>query len=76
MMVEGVEAAGGALKELEIGRALDAQALIAKRKAADCYFVKFVPKVGPMKAYALSRAAFGRSGKDEPAFAVHAGGRA
>ena len=71
-----MEAAGGALKEIEIGRALDAQGLIAKTKDADCYFVNFVPKIGKLKAYALSRSAFGRSAKDEPAFAVHTGGRA
>ncbi|KQT56093.1 hypothetical protein ASG52_24550 [Methylobacterium sp. Leaf456] len=71
-----VEAAGGALKEIEIGRALDAQGFIAKTKDADCYFVSFVPKIGKIKAYALSRSAFGRTTRDEPAFAVHSGGRA
>ncbi|QIJ74382.1 DUF927 domain-containing protein [Methylobacterium sp. NI91] len=71
-----VEAAGGALKEIEIGRALDAQGFIAKTKDADCYFVSFVPKIGKIKAYALSRSAFGRTTRDEPSFAVHSGGRA
>ena len=71
-----VEAAGGALKEIEIGRALDAQGYIAKTKDADCYFVSFVPKIGKIKAYALSRSAFGRTTREEPAFAVHSGGRA
>lgn len=33
-----VEAAGGILKETAIGRALDAQGLIAKRKDTDCNF--------------------------------------
>ncbi|GJD53817.1 hypothetical protein OPKNFCMD_6595 [Methylobacterium crusticola] len=71
-----VEAAGGALKEIEIGRALDRQGLIAKTKGERHLFVNFVPKIGKVKAYALSRSGFGRSGRSEPVFAVHSGGRA
>ena len=70
-----VEAAGGTLKEVEIGRALDAQGLIAKRKAADCYFLAYVPKIGKLKAYALHRSEFRSTTREEPPFAVHEGGR-
>ncbi|MCJ2138407.1 hypothetical protein MKK69_30870 [Methylobacterium sp. J-026] len=70
-----VEAAGGTLKETEIGRALDAQDLIAKRKDKDCNFHTFVPKVGRFKVYALRRAEFRMAGREESPFAVHAGGR-
>ncbi|SFM62377.1 DUF927 domain-containing protein [Methylobacterium pseudosasicola] len=70
-----VEAAGGTLKETEIGRALDAQGLIAKRKDKDCNFHTFVPKVGRFKVYALRRAEFRMVGREESPFAVHAGGR-
>lgn len=70
-----VEAAGGTLKEMEIGRALDAQGLIAKRKAQDCFFVAFVPKIGKLKAYALRRSEFRGAAQSEPPFAVYSGGR-
>ena len=70
-----VEAAGGTLKETEIGRALSAQDLIAKRKDKDCNFHTFVPKVGRFKVYALRRAEFRMAGREELAFTVHAGGR-
>jgi hypothetical protein len=60
-----VEAAGGTLKELEIGRALDRQGFIAKRHDATCLYVSYVPKIGPLKAYALARPAFGRLAKEE-----------
>ena len=71
-----VEAAGGALKEVEIGRALDKQGFIAKRHDASCRYVSYVSKIGGVKAYALSRVAFGRTGKDAHAFGVYQGGRA
>ncbi|MGH1592295.1 DUF927 domain-containing protein (plasmid) [Methylobacterium phyllosphaerae] len=71
-----VEAAGGTLKETEVGRALDAQGLIAKRKDKDCNFHTFVPKVGRFKVYALRRSEFRIATREEPsAFTVHAGGR-
>ncbi|TXM66518.1 DUF927 domain-containing protein [Methylobacterium sp. WL12] len=71
-----VEAAGGTLKEAEIGRALHAQGLIAKAKDHDCFFVAYVPRVGRVKAYALRRDEFRMSAQHEVAFAVHSGGRA
>ena len=71
-----VEAAGGTLKEIEIGRALDKQGLIVKRHAADCLFVSYVPKIGKIKAYALSREAFGRTSKDTHGFGLYQGGKA
>lgn len=71
-----VEAAGGALKEIEISRALDKQGFIAKRHDASCLYVSYIPKIGKVKAYALSRAAFGRSGHLDNGFRLHAGGRA
>ena len=71
-----VEAAGGTLKEIEIGRALEAQKLIAKTKDQDCFFVAYVPRVGKVKAYALRRDEFRMAARHEPAFAVHSGGRA
>jgi len=70
-----VEAAGGTLKETEIGRALDAQGLIAKRKAPDCFFHTFVPKIGRFKVYALRRSEFRLASREEPAFTIHEGGR-
>lgn len=70
-----VEAAGGTMKETEIGRALNAQGLIAKRKSQDCYFVAFIPKIGKVKAYAVPRSEFRMATRDEPAFTVHEGGR-
>jgi hypothetical protein len=72
------EAAGGSLKEAEIARALDGRGLLAKTKDADHRFVNYVPKVGRIQAYALSRSEFGHSGLDrEPdAFRVYPGARA
>src|SRR6185436_10930836 len=49
------EAAGGALKEVEIAKALDAGGFIAKTKGPDRYLIGYIPKVGKVKAYALSR---------------------
>ncbi|WP_342167065.1 DUF927 domain-containing protein [Methylobacterium sp. SD21] len=71
-----IEAAGKSLKEIEIGRALKAQGFIAKSHGPDCFYVSYVPKVGKLKAYALSRKAFGRSLEAETSFGVYLGGRA
>ena len=71
-----VEAAGGALKEIEIGRALAAQGFIAKKHDASCLYVSYIPKIGKVKAYALSRRAFGRSDENGVRLGVFAGGRA
>ena len=72
-----VEAAGGTLKEAEIGKALSARDLIIGTKGGRHLSVSYVPKLGQMKAYALRRTAFGRTGANEPpqSFTVHAGGR-
>lgn len=71
-----VDAAGGALKVLEIGRALAAQGMIAKRHDAHNFYASYVPKVGKVKVYALPREHFGRSASDSSRFEVHQGGRA
>lgn len=71
-----VEAAGGSLKEIEIGRVLKAQDFIVKTHGADCFYVSYVPKIGKVKAYALSRKAFGRSQEVSRVFGVYQGGRA
>lgn len=70
-----VAAAGGALKEIEIARALDRQGFIVKRKGERHLAVAYVPKVGKVAAYALSREEFGRAARPEPLIAVYAGGR-
>ncbi|NEU14493.1 hypothetical protein G3T14_20550 [Methylobacterium sp. BTF04] len=67
-----VEAAGGALKEAEIARALKRQKLIAKTKSAKHLYVTWIPMYGAVKAYALSRKAFGRTTLTEPALSVQA----
>ena len=71
------EAAGGTLKEIEIAKVLLARNLLAKRQGHDRYFVNYVPKIGKVKAYALSRNGFGRTGLEhEPdALRVVPGGR-
>lgn len=70
-----VEAAGGTLKENLIAKALGAAGMLAKTKDAEHLCISFVPKVGRLKAYALSRNYFGRDQQDEP-FKDYAGGRA
>jgi PAS domain-containing protein len=71
------EAAGGALKEQQISRVLNDRGLLAKRTDAKRLAVRYVPKVGYVQAYALSRAHFGRSTNvaGESPFTVHDGGR-
>lgn len=71
-----VEAAGNALKEVEVARALDRQGFIVKRKSERHLAVAYVAKLGKADAYALSRQEFGRIARTEPLFAVYAGGRA
>jgi hypothetical protein len=68
------EAAGGALKEVEIARVLDQQGLLAKRESERRLAVRYVPKVGKVQCYALSRAEFGLGAADEARFTVHDGG--
>jgi hypothetical protein len=56
------EAAGGALRGSEVASILARRGLLAKRTETDRLYVRFVPKVGRVEAYALSRSQFGRSG--------------
>lgn len=74
-----VEAAGGALKEALIAKALNGAKMLAKTKSERNFAIFWVPKVGALKAYALSRDHFGRGPGGEPeqeeTFKVHAGGR-
>jgi hypothetical protein len=72
------EAAGSSLRESEVASILSRRGFIAKRTEADRLYVRFVPKVGRIEAYALSRSQFGRSNHvTEPgsSFSVHQGGR-
>lgn len=71
------EAAGGALKEQQIAKVLNDRGLLAKRTDAKRLAVRYVPKVGHIQAYALSRTHFGRSTSTagESPFTVHDGGR-
>ncbi len=70
-----IEAAGSTLKENLIAKALGAAGMLAKTKDAEHLCIAFVPKVGRLKAYALSREHFGRDQQDEP-FKAYAGARA
>jgi putative DNA primase/helicase len=71
------EAAGNTLKESEIGAILARRELLAARPESDRYTVRWVPKVGKIPAYALSRSEFGRSDHkaDPAALTLHQGGR-
>jgi len=60
-----VEAAGGSQKEVMIGKSLSEAGMIVKQKGERHLTVSWVPKIGPLKAYALSREKFGRQQKDE-----------
>ena len=71
-----VEAAGGTMKESEIGKALSTRGMLYQTKGERHFSVAYVPKIGGVKAYALRRCEFGHSGINEPvAFTVHVGGR-
>jgi hypothetical protein len=72
------EAAGNAVKESQIGKILDEQGLLAVKPEPDRCYVRTVPKLGKVVAYALSRKEFGRSEHhSEPdGFTVHEGGYA
>ncbi|KJB91507.1 DNA primase [Skermanella aerolata KACC 11604] len=71
------EAAGGALKEQQIAKVLNDRGLLAKRTDAKRLAVRYVPKIGHVQVYALSRAHFGRStnAAGEAPFTVYDGGR-
>jgi hypothetical protein len=68
------EAAGGSFKETQIAEVLDRLNLLAKRQSDNRIAVRYVPKVGRVFSYALSRKEFG-AGSDESVFTVHEGGR-
>ncbi|MDP4024441.1 DUF927 domain-containing protein [Methylobacterium sp. NEAU 140] len=74
-----VAAAGGALKESEIARVLKTRGLICQTKSEKHLYIDYIPKIGSVKAYALSRSEFGHTGRDNPleppVFKVHEGGR-
>jgi hypothetical protein len=71
------EAAGNATKETQIGAILSRLHLLVHKPKADRFCVRWVPNVGRVTAYALSREAFGRSDKaaDTDRFKVYRGGR-
>lgn len=72
------EAAGNNLRESEVASILARRGLLAKRTESDRLYVRFVPKVGRVEAYALSRSEFGRCGDTtdpDTAFTVRQGGR-
>ncbi len=72
------EASGGALKEQELAAALDEAGHLYKRDDAKRPYVRYVPKLGKVQAYALRRPTYGRSGfvADQDQFRVYDGGRA
>jgi hypothetical protein len=55
------EAAGGVLKENAIANTLDQQNLLMRRDDRSRRYVRHVPKVGKVAAYALKRSEFGRT---------------
>ena len=67
------EASGNSLKESQIGAILARRDLLARMPEPDRHYVRWVPNIGRVPAYALTRKKFGREGKR--AFAVHPGGR-
>jgi hypothetical protein len=71
------EASGNALKESQIGAALDHRGLLAARPEDDRFYVRWVPKIGRIAAYALRRSEFGHSenAADPDVFSVHRGER-
>lgn len=67
------EAAGNALKQSQIGALLHKRGLLAK-KEADRFYIKYVPLVGRVSVYALSRREFGRTDQvTEPSFSIYEG---
>jgi hypothetical protein len=68
------EAAGNTQKETSIGTTLNALGLLIRKPKDDRFCVEWVPKVGRVAAYALSRKEFGRQ-NEKPDLTVHQGGR-
>jgi hypothetical protein len=62
---------------MEVARLLHKCGMLAKRTDEKRLAVKYVPKVGSIQSYALSRVYFGRSTSfaGEPFFTVHDGGQ-
>ena len=70
------EAAGNVLKERQIVRVLDERGYLARRQDERRAAVRWIPNIGAMNAYALTRQAFGRSTRlSEPDLAPIPGGR-
>jgi hypothetical protein len=72
------EAAGSSLRESEVASILDRRGMLAKKTEGDRLYVRFVPRVGRVTAYALCRSEFGRTEDAvEPGadLTVHLGGR-
>jgi hypothetical protein len=69
------EAAGNVLKQSQIGAVLNRCGLLAAKPEKDRFYVRTVPQVGKVVAYALSRREFGRSGHGAEAdsFTIHEG---
>jgi phage/plasmid primase-like uncharacterized protein len=65
------EAAGYTLNEAQIASILGRLDLLARKPEPDRYYIRWIPKVGPVTAYALRRENFGR----EANFTVRPGGR-
>jgi len=61
-----VQAAGGVLARHEILRALNARGLIGRKRDGNRFALRYVPNVGSLSAYALSRRAFGSNKNEEP----------
>ena len=70
------EAAGNILKERQIVRVLDERGYLARRQDERRAAVRWIPNIGAMNAYALTRQAFGHSIRlSEPDLALIPGGR-
>jgi hypothetical protein len=54
------EAAGNSLPESQVASILKRRGMLAKQTEADRLYVRFIPKVGRVIAYALHRSEFGR----------------
>lgn len=69
------EASGGALKEEAVAKILSDSGMLAKTEH-DRLYIRWIPKIGKNKAYALTRREFGRAGtdRDTTAFRSFQGG--
>ena len=57
------EAAGNTLKKSQIAAILSQRGLLVEKPKADRYCVEWIPRIGRMPAYALSRGFFGHQGQ-------------